>query len=337
MQVAVAILNWNGKELLQKFLPEVVRTSSPHTVAVIDNASEDGSVQWMKEHHPEVQLIENKENLGFAGGYNEGLKSLDTDIIVLLNSDVEVTENWLDPLIEEFVSNEKVAACQPKILDQLKKSHFEYAGACGGFLDRYGYPYCRGRVFDTLEADSGQYDTPMDVHWASGACLAIRKEIYESMGGLDEDLFAHMEEIDLCWRIRRHGLRVRVIPSSVVYHMGGATLSGHSPYKSYLNFRNNLIMILKNDRSGTTLWLIWVRMVMDALSFLRFIAQGRGKHAWAVLKAHRDFYGTLSKTLSKRRKLGRAHAARSNFSAVWWYFGKKRERFDELPHPHGTS
>ncbi len=330
-KVAVVILNWNGKGLLSTYLPSVLEHSSGAEVIVIDNASSDGSVDLLKVSFPEVRVIQNPSNLGYAGGYNLGLAELKHDYFILLNSDVEVTPCWIQPIIDRMEKTSAIGIVQPKILDAKERSHFEYAGACGGFLDRYAYPYCRGRLFDTLEKDEGQYDDPMEVHWASGACLFIRSVLFNELGGLDEDLFAHMEEIDLCWRARGKGHQVYCEPASVVFHQGGATLDGHSPFKSYLNFRNNLIMLVKNDRSGRTGWLLFVRMLMDGLSVIRFVTQLRFRHAFAVLKAHLDFYRSIRKTLDKRTQLKGRSAPRSDFSVVVAYFIKAKRTFSELP------
>jgi len=299
-------------------------------ICVIDNDSSDDSLSFLKAEYPQVKIFINEKNLGFAAGYNQGLRSIHAEYLVLLNSDVEVTANWLDPIINLMDADPKIAAAQPKILDAKKKTHFEYAGASGGFLDRFAYPYCRGRIFDTLEEDKGQYEERTEVHWASGACFFMRKAIYDELGGLDEDLFAHMEEIDLCWRARTKGYSVYCEPASTVYHEGGATLSGHAPFKSYLNFRNNLVMLLKNDRSGYTYLLIYIRMLMDGLSVLRFLFQGRPSHAWAVLKAHLHFYRDIGNTLKKRRALGGLSAPRAPYSIVMRYFLMEKKYFSEL-------
>jgi GT2 family glycosyltransferase len=329
-RIAIVILNWNGQALLERYLPSVMQFSQEAQVMVIDNASTDNSVSFLQNSYPQIQIIQNPKNLGFAGGYNLGLKTIEAEYLVLLNSDVEVTENWLQPIISLLDNEPRIAAVQPKILDARKKNHFEYAGACGGFLDRYAYPYCRGRIFETLEEDTSQYNEAIEVHWASGACFFIRKKVFDELKGLDEDLFAHMEEIDLCWRARGKGYLIYCEPASTVYHQGGATLSGHSPFKSYLNFRNNLIMLLKNDRSGHTFILLYVRLLLDGLSVVRFIFQGRLDHAWAVFKAHLHFYRGIGKTLKKRRELGGNSSARSPFSIVYRYFAQGRTTFDSL-------
>lgn len=330
MKVVIAILNWNGKELLKRYLPSVVSHSVGYRIAIIDNASSDGSKDFVSSSYPEIEWIQLDKNYGYAGGYNKGLADRDEDIAVLLNSDVKVCPGWLAPVIEQFEQNSDLAAAQPKILDAKKPDHFEYAGASGGYLDRFAYPYCRGRVFDTLEVDSGQYDDVVDIHWATGACLFFRLKDYNQLSGLDEDLFAHMEEIDLCWRARRKGKRVICVPQSKVYHLGGGTLSGHRPYKSFLNFKNSLIIFVKNDRSGKTYFRLWTRMVMDGLSIVRFITQLRFRHALAVIKAHLHFYQTLPKTLKKRKSLGEDGAEIGSKSIVIQYFGQGKKFFSDL-------
>ena len=235
--IAVVVLNWNGKSLLQTYLPGVIKDSAPHKVYVIDNDSSDDSLAYLKENHPEVVVIQTGENLGYAGGYNEGLKAIQEPISILLNSDVRTTPGWLNPINEHFENHPQCAALQPKIRWDRSPDQFEYAGASGGFMDRWAYPFCRGRVFGTLENDIGQYNTPREVFWATGACLAVRTEVFKTIGGLDSMLFAHMEEIDLCWRMQRAGFQVWVQPESTVYHLGGATLSADNPKKTFLNFR----------------------------------------------------------------------------------------------------
>ncbi len=330
MKVIIAILNWNGKELLERFLPSVQAHSSVQTIAIIDNASTDDSKQFVSSQYPEIEWIQLDHNYGFAGGYNKGLVGRTEDIVVLLNSDVEVTEGWLTPLLTEFENDPSLSAAQPKVLDATHRDRFEYAGASGGFLDRYAYPYCRGRLFDTLEVDKGQYDEVIDVHWATGASLFFRLQDYYDLEGLDEDLFAHMEEIDLCWRARRKGKRVICVPQSTVYHLGGGTLSGYQPFKSYLNFKNSLIIFLKNDHSGKTFSRMFTRMMMDGLSILRFLSQLRFGHAIAVLKAHIHFYIALPSTLKKRKALGNARAEIGSKSIVLDYFAKGKKHFSKL-------
>lgn len=298
--VAVVILNWNGKHHLEKYLPGVVSCSEGAAIIVADNASTDRSVAWIESHFPQVRIIQNGANLGYAGGYAKALVEVDEPIQILLNSDVEVPEGWLIPILEKFDHEPDLGALQPKVLDLTHRNRFEYAGACGGFIDLFGIPFCRGRVFDTLEEDQRQYNDPMDVFWATGACLAVRKSAYLQAGGLDPDLFAHMEEIDLCWRMWRSGWRVAVEPASVVWHLGGGTLNKESPFKTYLNFRNGLIIMIKNLGMGRLLWVLPVRLTFDALAAWQALLTGRSKFFAAVLKAHFHVLAGLPRTFSKR-------------------------------------
>ena len=288
---AVVILNWNGKRLMEEFLPSVATLSQGADVIVADNGSTDGSVEWLKENYPLVRILAFEENHGFAGGYNLAIKTLEEyKYIVLLNSDVEVTENWIAPLKEYMHANPDVAACQPKLKSYSNKEMFEYAGAAGGFVDKYGYPFCRGRVFDTTEKDSGQYDgAPKDIFWATGAALMITRESYLAVGGLDPDFFAHMEEIDLCWRLHLQGKRVVVVPESTAYHLGGGTLAAGNPRKTYLNFRNNLFMLYKNLPLKEGKRLIFKRKLLDGLAACLFLTKGSFGEVKSVWKAHRDF------------------------------------------------
>lgn len=299
--IAVAILNWNGQPLLEQFLAKVISDSSNAEIIVIDNASTDSSVAWLKSNHPSIRLIQLNENTGYAGGYNAALKQIDAEFVVLLNSDVETTEGWLEPLLERFTSDEKIAAIQPKIRAYHDKGAFEYAGASGGFMDHLGYPFCRGRIFDHLEKDNGQYDEAMPVFWSTGACLAVRNSAYKQVGGLDPQFFAHMEEIDLCWRFMRHGFTNWVEPKSVVYHVGGGTLSSVSSKKTYLNFRNNLILLTKNLPASKLFPAILARLVLDGLAGIQFILKGKMSHTAAILKAHFHFYGRYGKLMAARR------------------------------------
>ena len=301
MSIAIVILNWNGLELLKTYLPSVVEHSSDEaSIYILDNASSDGSVNFVKDNYPELKCIVNKENKGYAGGYNEGLKSVDEDILILLNNDVKVTENWLLPLKKTFASQNDVAVIQPKILDVKKPQYFEYAGAAGGFLDFFGYPFCRGRLFAELEKDNGQYDNDTQILWASGACLAIRKEVFECFGGFDETYFAHQEEIDLCWRIHNSGRKVWYCHNSVVYHLGGGTLNTQHPRKTFYNFRNSLFNIVKNVSFPSYLLIILARLILDGLACIRFLFSGQIKHIMAVLKAHFSFYRYFFVMLKKR-------------------------------------
>lgn len=300
MKTAVAILNWNGEKLLNQFLPSVLAHSSDAEIYVIDNASTDNSIQLLKKDFPSVKIIINDQNYGFAKGYNEGLKSIEADYYCLLNSDVEVTENWLTPLEKLLNNNPEIAAVQPKILDYNNKKQFEYAGAGGGFMDDYGYPVCRGRVFWTLEEDHGQYNDTIECFWASGASLFIRKQDYIDQTGFDEDFFAHMEEIDLCWRLKNNNRKIYYCGSSTVYHVGGGTLQKNNPKKTYLNFRNSLNMYLKNLPKKQLFPLIFKRLCLDGLSAIVFLFYEGFGHLWAIFLSHMHFYRDFSKMYKKR-------------------------------------
>ncbi len=291
LKVAVVILNWNGKELLKEFLPAVVHHSPPEiaNIYLADNGSSDDSIDFVKTNFSGIKIISLQINYGFAEGYNKAIESILEEYTVLLNSDVEVTENWLYPLINYMEKHKNVAACQPKIRSYRNKKYFEYAGAAGGFIDKIGYPFCRGRIFNVIEQDKGQYDDIIDIFWASGACLVIRTSVYKDVGGLDKNFFAHMEEIDLCWRLWARGYKVACIPQSVVYHLGGATLSKMSPFKTYLNFRNNLYLLYKNVPNQVFNKLFF-RIFLDIIAFIKFTLGFEFKNAWAVIKAHIDFY-----------------------------------------------
>jgi GT2 family glycosyltransferase len=330
MTIAVVILNWNGRSLLEKFLPSVVKYTAEATVYVADNASTDDSVQFVTENFPSVKIIQNEENGGYAKGYNQALRSLSEDLFVLLNSDVEVTEGWLQPVISIFQKDEKVTAAQPKILDIKDRNKFEYAGAAGGFIDSLGYPYCRGRVFDSIETDQGQYDDIVPIFWATGACLFVRNKSFQEMGGFDEDFFAHQEEIDLCWRLQSKGGKVMYIGSSEVFHVGGATLQASHPRKTFYNFRNTLLMLLKNVKGPKVYFLIFIRLLLDAIAGLRFLLQGKGMHFLAILKAHFSFYSLIPRFLTKRKKLATTLRYFKIKSLVWKYYISKKRNFNEL-------
>ena len=299
-KLAVVILNWNGVQLLEKFLPSVIEYSAEATIYVADNASTDDSVLFVKQHFPTVQIIKNTGNFGFAQGYNEALQHIDAEIYALVNSDIEVTENWLQPILETFEKEPETAIIQPKILDYKNKTYFEYAGAAGGFIDKYGYPYCRGRIFDTIEKDNGQYNNSCEITWASGACFFIRSKIYHELLGFDADFFAHQEEIDLCWRAKNRGYSIKFNPNSVVYHVGGATLKQGNPKKTFLNFRNSLLMLVKNLPKENLYSVLFNRMLLDGVAGVHFILQGKFSHCFAILKAHFAFYALFSKTYKKR-------------------------------------
>jgi len=300
MKIAVVILNWNGEKLLEQFLPSIVNYSPEADIYVADNASTDDSVSYLKAFFPTVKIIQNDSNLGFAEGYNEALKHVNSDIFALVNSDIEVTENWLKPIIETFENEPKTAIIQPKLLDFKRKKYFEYAGAAGGFIDKYGYPYCRGRIFETLEKDNGQYDDNCEIFWASGACFFIRSSVYKELKGFDADFFAHQEEIDLCWRAFNKGHKIKYNSQSVVYHVGGATLQQGNPMKTFLNFRNSLLMLLKNLPKNRLHWILFCRFVLDGVAGIQFLFQGKFQHFWAILKAHFSFYSLYSVHYKKR-------------------------------------
>ena len=304
MKVAVVILNWNGKKFLEQFLPSVIDyNSSTAEIIVADNASTDDSVAYLKSHFPSIKIIENATNGGFSKGYNDALKQVDAEYYVLLNSDVEVTPGWIDSVINLMDTDSSIAACQPKVKDYNNKSFFEYAGAAGGFIDKFGYPFCRGRILDNLEEDTGQYNDTREVFWATGACLFIRAEHYHEVGGLDEDFFAHMEEIDLCWRLKNVGYKVMYCPDSEVFHVGGGTLNKTSPHKTYLNFRNNLILLFKNHAPRFFMLKMIIRFLMDGIAGVKFLLSGEVAHMIAVIKAHFSFYATIRTTIKKRRLL----------------------------------
>ncbi|MDP9955541.1 GT2 family glycosyltransferase [Epilithonimonas hungarica] len=302
MTVAITILNWNGKNWLEKFLPSVIRYSPDAEIFVIDNASTDDSVQFLNNNFHSVKIIQNQSNSGFAAGYNEGLKSINADIYCLLNSDVEVTENWISPIIKLFSEDKNIAAIQPKILDYNQKEKFEFAGAGGGLIDNLGYPYCRGRIFDDIEFDNGQYDDETEIFWASGCSLFIRSQDFWNMDGFDERFFAHQEEIDLCWRLKNTGRKIYYTGRSKVYHVGGGTLNKQNPQKTYLNFRNNLTMMLKNLPSSKIFFILFFRLSLDGVAGIYFGFKNGFSHLWAVFRSHMGFYWQLPKSIQLRQK-----------------------------------
>ncbi len=303
-KVAVVILNFNGRKFLEEFLPTViVRSKNAAEVWVADNRSTDDSVSFMRKNFPDVNLIINDENGGFSKGYNDALVNIKAEYYVLLNSDIEVSENWIQPVIDLMDADKTIGACQPKILAYHDKESFEYAGAAGGFIDKHGYPFCRGRVFQVLEKDHGQYNDATEVFWATGACMFVRSEVYHQMGGLDEDFFAHMEEIDFCWRLKNNDYKVMVCPKSVVYHIGGGTLPKSSARKTYLNFRNNFSLLYKNLPSNRLFKVLALRLVLDGLAGVKFLTEGHFGDFLAVIKAHFYFYKNLGNLKRKRKAL----------------------------------
>lgn len=329
MKIAVVILNWNGVKLLEQFLPSVIKYSPEATIYVADNASSDASVEYLKNHFSEVKIIQNKDNFGFAKGYNEALQFVEEEIYALVNSDIEVTENWLKPIIALFQNEPQTAIIQPKILDFKNKEYFEYAGAGGGFIDKYAFPFCRGRIFDTLEKDNGQYNDTTTIFWASGACFFIRKDVYRSLNGFDSDFFAHQEEIDLCWRASNNNHTIKYCGQSTVYHVGGATLDTGNHKKTFLNFRNSLWMMLKNLPLSKLFPVLFVRLALDGVAGIRFLMQGKPKHLWAVLQSHFYFYLYLPKFLKKRSLLQKENYYKIN-SVVYRYFVKNGKLFADL-------
>ncbi|MEZ7499488.1 glycosyltransferase family 2 protein [Flavobacterium sp. Arc3] len=300
MNIAVVILNWNGVQLLEQFLPSIIAFSPEATIYVADNASTDESISFVEQHYPSVKIVKNVDNYGFAQGYNEALKHIDAEIYALVNSDIEVTQNWLSPIIDTFKNEPQTVIVQPKILDFKNKKYFEYAGAAGGFIDKYGYPYCRGRLFETIEEDKGQYDDEREIFWASGACFFIRSYVYKELHGFDNDFFAHQEEIDLCWRAINKGYNIKYNYKSLVYHVGGATLQQGNPKKTYLNFRNSLLMLTKNVPKENLYGVLFSRMILDGIAGIQFIFKGKFSHFLAILKAHYSFYTLFSITYKKR-------------------------------------
>ena len=324
--LAVVILNWNGKSLLEQFLPSVLKYSDEAVIYLADNASTDDSVSFVTKQFPTVKIIQNTENGGYAKGYNDALKSIEEPLLCLLNSDIEVTENWLQPIVSEFNAEPNTVITQPKILDYKNKSHFEYAGAAGGFIDKYGYPYCRGRIFNTIEEDKGQYNDTKDIFWASGACLFIRNSVFKELGGFDETYFAHMEEIDLCWRAFNKNYSSKYVGTSTIYHVGGATLSNTNPKKTYLNFRNSLFTLVKNTDTNVFIRIV-IRMKLDGIAALRFLFQLKPQYFFAVFKAHLSFYKNLGRILKQRKQLSNRPNYYETNSIVWSYFIKKRKQF----------
>jgi GT2 family glycosyltransferase len=335
-KTSVVILNWNGAKLLKQFLPTVLMHTQTEDceVVVADNNSSDNSIEVLRQQFPNVKLILLDKNYGFAEGYNKALQQIDSEYVVLLNSDVETSFNWLNPLIEHLEQNRDTAAVQPKILSYTNKTMFEYAGAAGGFIDRYGYPFCRGRILHELEEDKGQYDEPIEIFWATGACLCMRKDDYMEAGGLDGDFFAHMEEIDLSWRLLARGKKVVCLPQSKVYHVGGASLNSESPRKVHLNFRNNLLMIYKNATQTKLIEVLLIRIVLDTAAAAHFLVQGKWRHAKAVGKAYSDFI-KMRPAFKPKRKYNLDKTIQTNIPQLYkgsmlfdFYFRRKKKYSD---------
>jgi len=333
INTAVVILNWNGIKWIQKFLPTIIEKSNEANIYIADNASSDESVDFVNNNYPSVKIIQNSSNEGYAKGYNDALKKLDEKYYILINSDIEVTDNWINPIINLMEQDTSIAACQPKILDYTNRDNFEYAGASGGYIDNLGYPYCRGRIFSDLEKDVNQYDDIKEVFWASGACLFIRAESFKDINGFDNDFFAHQEEIDLCWRLKNNGFKVMVNPKSTVFHVGGGTLKSASPFKTYLNFRNNLFMLFKNLPFLKLLVTLLLRLPLDGIAALTFIKKEKGiLHVLSVLRAHLVFYVSIPLLFIKRVRINQKDnlVGKSNFSILYKYYIMGIKKFSEL-------
>jgi len=333
LRTAIAILNWNGRQLLEEFLPSVAEHSTGAEIYVIDNASTDDSLAFIQSNFPQIKIIQNEDNFGYAKGYNEGIKKIlssnpKPDVFCLLNSDVKVSENWLEPIEKLFTSNPEIAVAQPKLLDYKNPTRFEYAGAGGGFIDNFGYPYCRGRVFWTLEEDKGQYDDTIQTFWASGACFFIRTDDFLNSGGFDEGFFAHMEEIDLCWRINNSGRKVYYCGESKVYHLGGGTLKNSNPKKTYLNFRNSLWMLVKNLPAWTVFPFVFARLSLDGVTGTVFLFYEGFPHFRAVICSHFGFYKRIFHYLKLREPGKRSYFSKKLIP--FQYFIRKRKFYKDL-------
>ena len=333
-KVAVVILGWNGKKFLEQFLPSVVQHTPQDwcEIVVADNASTDGSIEFVQENYPQITIIQNGRNGGYAGGYNDALAKVKADYYVLLNQDIEVTEGWIARIVDVMDGDRKIAAAQPKLLDYFKRNKFEYAGASGGFIDAFGYAFCRGRVFDTIEEDNGQYDDVVPVFWATGACLVVRADAYWQAGGLDEDFFAHQEEIDLCWRMQNLGYKIVVVPGSVVYHVGGGSLPYGNTRKTYLNFRNNLMLLFKNLPFGELMWKLPIRLFLDIVAAHQALLIEKNMTTFkAIVRAHVDFVKQLPSLLVKRKLIpNKRKNLLLRMSVVKQYFLDARQTYSAL-------
>jgi GT2 family glycosyltransferase len=336
---AVVILSYNGKKWHSLFLPTIVaEASSGYDVVVVDNASTDDTLEYVQQNYPTVKTLQIAVNKGFANGYFEALQQIQAKYYVLLSADFEVTAHWFPPLLHAMQHYQGLAACQPKIRYWKERDYFEYAGAAGGFKDKWGYLFCRGRIFDNLEIDNGQYDDDIEVFWASGGCLMVRADLYHKVGGLDRDMYAHMEEVDLCWRLKNAGYKIGYIGSSTVYHVGGSVISYGSPQKLFYNFRNSLVLLLKNEKGPKLLWLFPLRLLLDGLAGVQFLFQGKFKEIGVILKAHFSFYGSFGKWFKKRQAAKKLAVVRNteghySKSIVWEYFAARKKTFDKLNYP----
>jgi GT2 family glycosyltransferase len=336
-KAAVVILNWNGLDFLQRFLGIILKNSAKEGISiyVADNGSTDGSPDWIEKTYPGIRLLRLEKNHGFAGGYNRALHGVEAEYFVLLNSDIEVTPSWLEPMVSFMDQNRDVAACQPKIKSWHNRDHFEYAGAAGGYIDKYGYPFCRGRLFSYVEKDSGQYDTIRDVFWTSGACMIVRSDAWMKCSGFDDDFFAHMEEIDFCWRLRIAGYRLCIIPESVVYHVGGGVLPYNSPFKTFLNFRNNLFLLYKNLPETRMHRIMFIRKLLDGMAAILFLITGRFRHFVSVWRAHTEYYRNVKSLKIKRAMVDKLSTQRQtdlilNKSIVFEFYVKGTRTFERL-------
>jgi len=331
-KTAVVILNWNGSKFLQQFLHGIIQNSkNVADVIIADNASTDGSIEFLRKEFPDLTVIRNSRNEGFSKGYNEALRLIQADYYILLNSDIEVTPGWITPLITMMERDKSIAICQPKIKSYSEREKFEYAGAAGGFIDKFGYPFCRGRLFQSLETDHGQYDQEAEIFWATGACMAVRASNFKQLDGFDDDFFAHMEEIDLCWRAKNQGIKIMYCPHSEVFHIGAGTLPRKSALKTYLNIRNNIMMLYKNLPRKRLYIVLGLRCILDMMAALKFLVDGGIKDFWAVFRAYWSFYSRIRRHYRKRKKL--YHGNVSNIyrgSIVIEYFIKRKKRFTEL-------
>lgn len=333
---AVVILSYNSRKWHELFLPKIVaEAKGSYDVFVVDHASPDDTSDYVKHHFPYVQLIQLTENHGFAWGYAEALKQIKAKYYVLLSADFEVTTNWFAPLHAAMEANPKMAACQPKVRYYRDKEYFEYAGAAGGFMDKWGYMFCRGRIFDTLEQDTGQYNTPIEIFWASGGCFVVNAAVYHQLGGLDPDLFAHMEEIDMCWRIKNAGYTIGCVPDSTVFHVGGSVISYGSPQKTFYNYRNNLVLLLKNEHRRKLWWLLPFRLLLDGVSAMQLLTKGQFRNILAIIHAHWSFFFSFGKWL-KKRSLINNYAVNRNETGIYKraiildYFLKGKKKFSDL-------
>ncbi len=335
-EIAIVILNWNTRDYLEKFLPVLIENSKGegNEIYIADNGSEDDSVAFMKANYPDIQLIEFDKNYGFTGGYNKALEQIEAKYYLLLNSDIEVTPDWLAPLKKLMDNDAEVGACMPKIKAYYEPAYFEYAGAAGGFIDKYGYPFCRGRIMNVFEKDEGQYDYESEIFWATGACMMVRADLFHELGGFDDDFFAHMEEIDLCWRMKNRGYKIMYEPSSVIYHIGGGTLPNESPFKLYLNYRNNLFLLIKNLPPKYIGNILRKRFILDMMSAVFYLVKGQFNKMNSVFKAYRQFRRSRRKMLNKRsvfeENQKRLHAAVFKQSIIFTFFFKRKKYFRNL-------